>query len=156
MRPPGSGVIPDCGGRFVQERLLSALADLSEEEMLQRPMGLAPVLWHVGHAALYNARLVRQAGEPITIPEEYERIFARGSSGDGSLPPPARVLDFFREANQALLRLAAGDLDRPAASPSRTYQTVGGGLLRMLYHAGYHLGKIMTLRALLGKSRLLG
>ncbi|MEW6046325.1 MAG: DinB family protein [Bacillota bacterium] len=101
-------------------------------------------------------RVARCSPEETTNERRNERIFACGSSGDGSLPSPARVLDFFREANQALLRLAAGDLDRPATSPSRTYQTVGGGLLRMLYHAGYHLGKIMTLRALLGRPRLLG
>lgn len=38
----------------------------------------------------------------------------------------------------------------------RSYRSVGEALLFLTYHRGYHIGKITTLRALLGKQRVFG
>lgn len=142
--------------RLTADRIRESLQDLRPEEFIARPHGLAPILWQVGHVALSDANLARRAGEPMEIPESYERLFARGTPGDGPYPPPSEVLEFFEAAQSALLELAAGDLGRPAASPIGAYATVGGAISWNLYHRGYHHGKIMTLRALMGKPRLLG
>lgn len=142
--------------RLVADRILASLADLSADELLARPNGLVPVIWHVGHVAFYDALLAKRAGETPAIPEGYEELFKYGSTGSDSLPPADDVIRFFHEAHSGLLNLAQGDLDRPVQAPLQSYQTVGEGLMRMLYHRGYHHGKIMTLRSLLNKSRLLG
>lgn len=138
------------------DRILEALADLSDAELRARPHDLAPALWQVGHVAISDAKAAIRAGEGVVVPDGYAALLTRGTSGDAELPPREDVLGFFREAHEHLLRLAEGDLDRPAVSRSGAYQTVAGGLAYHIYHRGYHHGKIMTLRALLGKPRLLG
>lgn len=142
--------------RLTAQRILDCLTDLSPDEMVARPQGLAPILWQLGHLSLSDTGLARRAGMDLAIPDGYEALFARGTTGDGPYPPHTEVVRFFEAAQNALLELARGDLNRPAASPIGAYQTVGGGLSYNLYHRGYHHGKMMTLRALLGKPRLLG
>lgn len=142
--------------RLTAERIRQALQDLSPQELVARPHGLAPVLWHVGHLALADANLARRAGQMLNIPDGFEGLFARATSGEGPYPPAAEVVQFFEAAQSALLTLAAADLSQPASSPIGAYTTVGGGIMWNLYHRGYHHGKIMTLRSLLGKPRLLG
>lgn len=144
--------------RYVQmtgDRILQCLDDLSPDELVARPQGLAPVLWQVGHVAVTDALLLQRSGEALAIPEGFEAGFARGS-GDGPYPPTDAVRVFFDRVQQAVLALAGGDPQRPAVSPRGTYHTVGEGIVYNLYHRGYHHGKLMTLRALLQKPRLLG
>ena len=142
--------------RLTAQRLRDSLQDLQPDELVARPQDLAPALWQVGHVALSDAGLARRAGESLEIPAGFEERFARGTSGEGPYPAADEVLAFFERAQEALLRLAGGELGRPAASPIGAYTTVGGGIVWNLYHRGYHHGKIMTLRSLLGKPRLLG
>lgn len=137
------------------DRILAALADLSPPEFVSRPQGLASILWQVGHLGLSDKNLLKRVPAPVEIPEGYNVLFGRGS-GNGSLPPTEVVLALFRDAHAGLLGLAVQDLERPLASPTDAYRTVGAGLMSMVHHRGYHYGKIMTLRALLGKARLLG
>ncbi len=79
-----------------------------------------------------------------------------GSSGQGEMPPRAAVLGLLREINERLLALSQGDLARPIEGAQGRVDPLGYRLAFCLFHRGYHLGKIMTLRALLGKPRLLG
>lgn len=137
------------------DRILASLADLSPPEFVARPQGLAPILWQVGHLGVSDKNLLKRVPLPVEIPEGYAALFGRGS-GTGTLPPVETVLTFFRDAHTGLLGLVAEDLERPLASPTDAYRTVGAGLMSMVHHRGYHYGKIMTLRALLGKARLLG
>lgn len=138
------------------DRLRESLEDFSPEDLLARPQGLAPVLWQLGHVAVSETGFLARAGRPVPMPEGYEALFAMGSSGDGPFPGLEEVLAFFGQVNGKMVELAGGDPDHPAASPRGTYRTAGEGLIFMLYHRGYHHGKIMTLRSLLGKRRLLG
>lgn len=138
------------------ERLRESLEDFSPEELLARPQGLAPVLWQVGHVAFSEARFLERAGRPVPVPEGYEALFAMGSSGDGPFPGLEEVRAFFDEVNGQMAELAGGDPNQPVPSPRGAYRTAGEGLSFMLYHRGYHHGKIMTLRSLMGKRRLLG
>ncbi len=137
------------------DRILATLDDLAPEEFLARPNGLAPILWQIGHLGLSDKNFLKRVPEPVEIPDGYAELFGRGS-GNGTLPPAATVLAFFREAHGGLIGLATGNLERPLRSPTDTYGTVGAGLISMIHHRGYHYGKIMTLRALLRKPRLLG
>jgi len=48
-----------------------ALADLSEEEAAQRPHGLTPIVWQVGHLTVSEARMVHQlTGAELALPEK--------------------------------------------------------------------------------------
>ena len=138
------------------ERLGAFIEDMSDQEVRARPQGLAPVLWQLGHVAVTDARLANQAGEAVSIPEGWEKLFAMGSSGDGELPPREAVLGFLRDVSERLVRLSQGDLARPIEGPQGRTDPLGYRLAFCLFHRGYHLGKVMTLRALLGKPRLLG
>ena len=133
-----------------------ALADLSEEEAAQRPHGLTPIVWQVGHLAVNEARLVRQlAGVEIPLPANYAAIFDYGTSGEGPLPPLSEVHGYFTKGHEELLKVVDSDLSRPVDG-GRLYSTVAGALMFADRHRWYHIGKIMTLRGLLQKPRLLG
>lgn len=148
--------------QVVRQQLMSgfaliekSLADLSPEEAVQRPHGLTPIVWQVGHLALTDARITKQlSGGDLLVPEDYEKLFARGTSGEGSFPPLSSVLEAFRRVQEKLLQLAEEDLARPAEG-GPFYSTVGEALLFLDKHRWYHIGKIMTLRGLLNKPQLL-
>lgn len=131
--------------------LEQGLADLSDQEAAARPQGLAPIVWQVGHMAYYDAWLVRWVtrGE-LLVPAEYEGLFRQGSTGDGPLPPLADVWAAFQRAHAGLLALADGDLEQPLDGGDE-FAIVGGALFFMNTHRGYHIGKVFTLRGLLGK-----
>lgn len=127
---------------------------ISEEEAKARPENLAPILWQVGHIAYYEALLVAQVeGGEADVPAVYEELFKQGSGGGGEFPPFAEVVEQLKRSQDATLRLVERDLDAPLAGEP-LYTTLGGALLFTHYHRGYHLGKIMTLRGLLGKERV--
>ncbi|MFS8534534.1 MAG: DinB family protein [Limnochordales bacterium] len=133
-----------------------ALADLSEEEAAQRPHGLTPIVWQVGHLTVSEARMVHQlTGAELALPEKYKDLFEYGTSGEGPFPPLAEVREYFTRGQQELLKAADGDLSR-AVDGGRLYSTVAGALMFADRHRWYHIGKIMTLRGLLQKPRLLG
>lgn len=138
------------------EGMLAALQDMTDDELRARPHGLAPALWQVGHVALSDARLAERAGEPLTVPEGWAALFGRGTSGEGALPSREEVLHLFRQANERLVALCSGDLARTVESPPGRVAVLANRLAFQIFHRGYHYGKVMTPRALLGKPRLLG
>lgn len=145
--------------RFVsmtRERIHQSVADLEPGEWTARPQGLAPILWQVGHLALVDGEAARRLGRPVTIPESFQSLFRYGSTGDGPYPDPKEVLALFNQVSEELAVVAQGDLAQPSNDPSGRTQTIGDLLVFLIYHRGYHHGKIMTLRSLLGKPRLLG
>ena len=152
---PSAGAVLAGMLRRSADSLLAALDDMSDDELRARPHGLAPALWQVGHLVL-DARIARGAGAAIDLPEGWSTLFEWGTSGEGDLPSRDEVVRLFREVNDRMLELCAGDLARDVEyAPGRT-DTLGNLLAFHLYHRGYHHGKLMTLRALLGKPRLLG
>ncbi|NLG69025.1 MAG: DinB family protein [Firmicutes bacterium] len=142
--------------RLSADGLLAALDDMSDDELRARPHGLAPALWQVGQVALSDARLARRAGAAVDLPEAWSTLFSRGTSGEGDLPSRAEVIRLFREVNDRVLDLCAGDLARTVETAAGRTDTLGNRLAFHVFHRGYHYGKLMTLRALLGKPRLLG
>lgn len=141
---------------MTRERIHQSVADLEPAEWVARPQGLAPILWQVGHLALVDAEGARKLGRSVTIPDTFPSLFGMGSTGEGPYPEPEEVMAVFNEATQHLTALAQGDLTQPSNDPSGRTRTAGDQLVFLLYHRGYHHGKIMTLRSLLGKPRLLG
>ena len=137
------------------QRVLQAVEDVSPEEATARPQDLAPIAWQLGHVSYYDAMLLKRAGLPVDIPPEHEQLFPIGTDGRGQLPPLDELREVFRQRSERVAAL----LDDPAALARPTqgtpnYSTLAEGIVYVIGHRGYHLGKIMTLRALLGKPRL--
>jgi len=137
-------------------RAQRVLTDVSEEDARVRPQGLSPVVWQAGHITLTDARSVVRSGVPLEIPASYPGLFDTGTGGDAGYPPLATIVAFLTDVNSEMRRLALeADLNKQVEG-SRSYASVGEALAFLLYHRGYHVGKIATLRALLGKPRVFG
>ncbi|HEV2439382.1 MAG TPA: DinB family protein [bacterium] len=140
-------------------RLREAIDGVSEAEARRVMAGkLAPVVWQVGHLALVDGIYVRRAGGQSPVPDRYTELFKQGSGGEQDYPPISEVWGVFDTAHRALVDRASG-ADYEAALPATgttapAYKTVGQMLLYSTYHRGYHIGKIMSLRGLLGKTPL--
>lgn len=136
---------------FSADSFLNTTADLTEEEAARRPHGLAPVVWQLGHIIFYEADLVsRVRGTDLIVPASYKDLFQSGTSGEGPLPTLAEVRETFRRVNEEMVNL----LELPCELEVQTgpnKSTLAQSIMFAIYHRGWHNGKIMTLRALLGK-----
>lgn len=131
--------------------LLNVTKDVTEEEAAERPHGLAPIVWQVGHVTYYDAVLVSsvRGGEP-DVPKEYAELFQQGTSGEGNFPSLADVRATAERVQTSVLELVELD-PLQALDGEPLYSNVGGALMFTHSHRAWHTGKIMTLRALLGK-----
>lgn len=130
------------------------LADISGEEAISRPQNMTPLIWQAGHIAYYEALLVSEIeGKEPNVPDNYEQLFKQGSGEATEFPPFSDVLSVLERSQENVLRLLDGDLTKPLAGEP-LYTSVAGALLFTHYHRGYHFGKMMTLRGLLGKDIL--
>lgn len=136
-------------------RALRCVGDIGEEEARQAPHGLSPIIWQLGHLALADEGFLKRAGGALEIPGSYRELFATGTGGIAEYPSLAEVRSAFEAGNRALEE-AARTADLAQAVDARNYKTIGEMLVFAAYHRGYHIGKITTLRALLGKPRLFG
>jgi uncharacterized damage-inducible protein DinB len=141
-----------------RERLRRCLEDVTDDEARQVLAGqLSPVTWQVGHVATIDASFVTRGGGTFTLPPRYAELFGTGTGGRADYPPLSNVWAVFDGAHQALLRVAAqAHYPTPVESRSRAFTNLGEMLIFACHHRGYHIGKITTLRALLGKPRLFG
>lgn len=137
-------------------RIQRVLTDITEEDGRAGPHGLTPVVWQVGHMALTDSRALSRLAIPVSIPGTYEALFTTGTGGVANYPPLDAVVPVMAQVNAQLRQLALeGALDQ-AIEGTRSYRTAEEALVFLIYHRGYHIGKITTLRALLGKQRMFG
>lgn len=131
------------------------VADLTDDEA-QRifPPALAPVAWHVAHMATADGGVVARLGHADPRPQGWTERF----TGDlkGGYPSVAEALEAFDRAHRLLLDAIETVPLGTRIEGSRTYATFGDALAFVAYHRGYHIGKVATLRAMLGKPRLFG
>ncbi len=135
-------------------RLLEGLKDVTEAEARRAPVaGLSPIIWQAGHLTLSDFAFARRADGISAAPGGYADLFKPGTGGEGAYPSLEEVKDALHRAQQTLEGIArTADLNAPIDTPN--YKTVGEMLVFVPYHRGYHIGKIMTLRALLKKPRI--
>lgn len=144
----------------VGHRLLTlTLHDISDGEAKRSPSPpLSPIVWHAGHVAFSNFSfaLGRQAA-PARVPEGYPALFAMGTGGDADYPAFSAVVEVLDDSHAALLAAVAGaDLDAANEGPFGAWSNLAEMFAFASNHCSYHVGKIATLRALLGKPRLIG
>lgn len=134
------------------DRLREAVNGVSEADARRLLAGkLTPIVWQVGHLALVDGNYVRRTGGESPVPARFAELFKQGSGGEQDYPPLSEVWNVFDATHRALVDRAGGaDYRQPVDAP--VYKTVGEMLTYSSYHRGYHIGKIMTLRSLLGKA----
>lgn len=133
------------------DRVAQLVQGLSEQDVGDRLHGLAPIAWQVGHIATIDGKAITRIGGISPVPEAYLPLFDTGTGSEGTYPPLADLLSILAKCNEETRSFALeGDLNRPVAGV-RSYASAGEALLFLNYHRGYHIGKITTLRALLGR-----
>ena len=136
------------------------VTDIADGETGRQPAGsLSPVIWQVGHLAVSNVNFITRAGATSgpELPERYIALFKTGTGGAAAYPPFAEVMKAFDDTHEALMRVVAeANLDTPAEGPRGIWKNVGEAFAFSNAHRWYHIGKINSLRALLGKPRLFG
>jgi len=133
-------------------RLREAVNGVSEADARRLMAGkLTPIVWQLGHIALVDGNYVRYAGGDSPVPARYTDLFKQGSGGEQDYPPLSEVWNVFDSTHRALTDRAGGT-NYQAPVDALSYKTVGEMLMYSNYHRGYHIGKIMTLRSLLGKA----
>lgn len=142
--------------RFVKH----CLGDITEAEAGRPPEAiLAPIVWQVGHLAFADTNFVERAGiaAATDLPERYAALFKTGTGGAADYPSLSETVKVFDGTHEALVRVVAeANLEAPNEGPRGTWNNVGEMLSFADVHRWYHIGKINTLRALLGKPRLFG
>ena len=112
--------------------------------------------WHVGHLVV-TPRLLTYGllGEPLGVPEDYRKWFAKGSSpGDWagqSIPTFEQLLHELTNKSEELFAAMARRMDETFAKPYATtpgavLASVGESLNFSQAHDGIHLGLIFALR----------
>jgi len=138
------------------EFLQRCVADLTDEEGGRVIAGrLTPAVWQIGHLALVDADYVQRGGGTHVLPVTYHDLFHRGGEVRGAYPPLRDVWTTFEGVHRALVEVA-GKADYTGPTEGRAYATVGEMLIQACVHRGYHVGKLTTLRTLLGKPRMFG
>jgi hypothetical protein len=134
--------------------LLRTLEDLSADELQRSPVsGLSPVIWQVGHVAATDAYFARMCGADVTLLEEFTGLFGRNSGGAKPYPGLADVKPVY-EMGQQTLEALSQSAEMGRAIESKNFKTVADALSFNCFHRGYHIGKICTLRALMGRQPL--
>ncbi len=138
------------------DRLKRCLDDLTDDEARRVLAGkLTPITWQIGHLAVIDSIFVQRGGGSSTLPPRYADLFKVGTGGHADYPPLSEVWTVFDGAHRALVKVAA-EANYSTPVESRPYANIGEMFIFACHHRGYHLGKITTLRALLGKPRLFG
>lgn len=136
------------------------LSEISDDDARRMPNStLSPIIWQVEHLAVTNASFCRGAGgAPTTaLPASYPDLFKTGTGGQAAYPALAAVVGVFDDTHEALMRaVAEAELDAPSEGPRGMWKNVAEMLGFSNTHRWYHIGKINSLRALLGKPRLFG
>ena len=145
------------GLQATHERIGKVLDDLTDDEARRQPApGLAPIIWQAGHIALYDALFARRMDKETAAPAGFEESFTAGTGGEpASYPTLSSVRAAVDAAQRAMVAIATTHPASTAVESPR-YKTVGEMLTFAVYHRGYHVGKITTLRAMLKKARLFG
>lgn len=136
------------------------VSDISDEDARRMPDAtLSPVIWQVGPLAAANAHIMQRAGiaPAPSLPATYPDLFKPGTGGKADYPPLDAVTRVFDATHEALMRVVAeADLDTPNEGPRGLWKNVAEMFGFSNTHRWYHIGKVSSLRALLGKPRLFG
>lgn len=144
---------------LVQARrdLEKATADLTSEELWQRPGGAAPIGFHLQHVAGVLDRLYTYARNEELGPEQVRALKSEGQPGD----PPRDAASLVAEARAAIDRSLEQVRATPAASllePRHVgRKRLPSNVLGLLYHGAEHATRhtaqiVTTLKVIRGRA----
>lgn len=146
--------------------LKRSLEGISDEEARRTPSSLSPIVWQAGHIALGDFGFARRdlrfvLGADIApagmLPGDSAGLFKTGTGGVASYPLFGEVVESVEASHHALAQaVAEADLSAPNQGPGGIWNTQAEAFAFAVTHRWYHIGKITTLRALIGKPRLFG
>lgn len=145
--------------RLSHRLLKHSLNDVTEAEAHQVPaQAVSPIVWQAGHVAYINFSFAYGPSQARDrAPETYPGLFSTGTGGAAAYPPLAAVVKAVDDSHAALLAAAGeANLNAPNEGPFGAWSNVAEMFAFANSHCWYHIGKINTLRALLGKPRLFG
>jgi len=144
------------------EMVKMTLADLSDSEMLVRPVpGANHATWQIGHLVVAESRLVNAAvpGAVPPPPSGYADKFNKETAKNDDpsfFPKKDELLANLSKARDATIAWARSlnpaDLDKTIPPPTDRFAPTVGFLLHALpLHIGMHLGQFQVLRRKLGR-----
>jgi hypothetical protein len=148
------------------QALKRSLDSIADDEARRTPSGLSPIMWQAGHISLANFGFAR--GRPgfvigpdtapaEMLPGDSAALFKLGTGGAAAYPPFGDVLGSVDASHDALASaVTEADLNAPNEGPRGSWNTQAEAFAFAVMHHWYHVGKINTLRALLGKPRVFG
>jgi hypothetical protein len=137
--------------RFTRTEFRRAVRGTPEADGLRRLEPMNSIGWIVAHMAWQEQRQWLTRAQGLTPHPELDELAPNG--GPPTTPSLAEVQAIWSDVTSAsnawLDGLRAADLatDLPGIGPQRT---IGSALLRVTYHAWFHLGEILAIRQQLG------
>lgn len=135
------------------------LGDISDNEARLMPDSTrSPIIWQVGHLTTADAFIMQRAGigRGPSMPPNYSDLFKTGTGGRADYPRLDEVVRLFDVTHEALIgAVTEADLAAPDDGPMGLWKNAAGLFAFSNSHRWYHIGKINSPRALLGKPRAL-
>ncbi|NQX61259.1 DinB family protein [Paenibacillus qinlingensis] len=141
---------------FIRQSTIKAVAGLSENTIDHIPEGFNNnIRWNLGHIIFVQEKFAFHfVGEPLQIPENFERLFAKGtrpSEWNEELPTLDELLVLLAEQPKRIQRLLRDRLDESVSKPFTTgsgllLSTIGEFLNFTMYHEGMHFNTISILK----------
>jgi uncharacterized damage-inducible protein DinB len=130
---------------LAQEDLTKWCGPLSEEQLVERPLGLAPVAFHLRHIARSLDRLLTYA-EGRELNAEQENTLQ--SELEGAVSREALFAELeaaLRRSGERIRAFAHADLDEPRKVGKKGLpSTLGGLLVHVADHTQRHVGQAIT------------
>lgn len=144
------------------EILNEAMAMVADADLACQPIerGNHPA-WIVGHLAVSSNNVLKLAGQPSLVSEEWSPLFGRGSqptSDRGAYPSKDVLLESLSRVHTAVTALVPNlprevlDRPNPVNLPQlRSLPTVGNIVMHLLTtHEAFHLGQLSAWRRAMG------
>lgn len=144
--------------KLVRGLTVNSLKDVSDEHMLATPDGLGNnILWNAGHILYYHCVFLHaRTGNDIPLPDSYKNWFKGGSSPSDweETPDPGEIVSG--------LSSICEDVEKDRADGKfqnfESFELFGGNTIESVHeslmfhcaHEGIHLGRIGTIKKLLG------
>ena len=143
--------------RFTRSEFVRAVKRVEDAEARKRFLPMNCISWNIGHLAWQEQRYFLSFGQGQMLLPEINSIFANGAPA--CTPPLNEVLAAWHAITAAadpwLDTLTAANLQAHVIRQGKPTAYMYGNLLqRVIYHYWYHIGENMTIRQLLGHSRL--
>jgi len=145
---------------WTQTALQAVFDAIPGEQFLHQPFPDANhALWTMGHLATVDQYFLKSlAGRDGALFDKYRTMFfakSVPSPNAGDYPPLEAVREYFRESRAAYRAWVESLDDAQLAAPlpeewQRFAATLGGMVLRLVWHEGMHYGQLTVIRKSLG------